>query len=99
MKFTVRYENFEKPIGTNDFIEKKIQKLEKFKHLDETVKINIALSPTGFQTNMAVIVDDVKEPVAADAVSQDINTSIDECLDRLIGQVIKIKEKRRDNNH
>ncbi len=99
MKFTVRYENFEKPIGTNDFIEKKIKKLEKFKNLDENVKVNIALHPEGFKTNMVVLVKDMKEPVAADAVSPDINTSIDESLDKLIGQIIKIKEKRRDNNH
>lgn len=95
MKFTVRYEDMDKPIGTNDFIEKKIQKLEKFKYIDDTLKINIAnLHGTEYQVNMTIDRVSSKEGIAAAANNADINTAIDECLDKLIAQIIKMKEKR-----
>lgn len=95
MKFTVRYENMEKPIGTNDFIEKKIQKLEKFKYIDDTLKINIEnLKEDAYKVNMTIDRVSYKDGLAASATSHDINTAIDECLDKLIAQIVKMKEKR-----
>lgn len=98
MKFTVRYENIKKPMTLNDFIEKKIIKLEKFNNIGDTLKINILLNKEcQYETQIALELLHDDNTLVANEKNVDLYTSIEQCIDNLLSQTIKHKEKR--TNH
>ena len=98
MKFLIRYENIDKPIAINDFVEKKIIKLEKFNNLGEELKINVALNKElEYEVNISLEVLHQHEGLVAHAKKHDLYECIDECIDKIVTQALKIKEKR--SNH
>lgn len=95
MNFTIRYENFEKPSELESFIKKKMVKLEKFRSLGNILKIHIVLNKEYlFEVSCSVEVTHNQKNIIANAKNRELLTSIDEAFDKLLLQIIKIKEKR-----
>ncbi len=98
MRFTIRFENIDKPLIIDEFVQKKIVKLEKFGNLGEELKINISRNKElEFEVNVALDVIHQHVGVVAHAKNSDLYECIDECIDKLVIQALKIKEKKSEH--
>ncbi|MGL4948164.1 MAG: HPF/RaiA family ribosome-associated protein [Mycoplasma sp.] len=93
MLFNVRYIDMDKPIGVEDFIEKKLKKLDKFDWIGEEVKVELVRfdKENSFKTFLQ-ITPKVGNKIVAEARSDNLNTSIDLAISKLNSQIVKFKE-------
>lgn len=95
MKFTIRYENFDKPLTLNDFIEKKVAKLEKFNNIGHNLKINVSLNKEHeYETQISLQLLHDDNTLVATEKNIDLYASIEHCIDNLVNQTIRHKEKK-----
>lgn len=95
MNYQIRYKELDKPIGVEDFIEKKLNKLSKFDWIKEEIKIELRrYDKENLYKATFLIHPNGHNAVLAEAKSDNLNTAIDLALEKVVTQLVKLKETR-----
>ncbi|PIW32863.1 MAG: ribosomal subunit interface protein, partial [bacterium (Candidatus Ratteibacteria) CG15_BIG_FIL_POST_REV_8_21_14_020_41_12] len=93
MEFRIRYAGMELTPSISDYVEKKLQREEKYLAPSSTAEIN--LSVEGYRQTAEIIIHSGRKTIVAEETSEKIYHSIDQVLDKLEKQLSR-RKKRRD---
>lgn len=97
MNYHIRYKELDKPIGIEDFIEKKLTKLKKFDWIKEEIKIELRRYDKGNMYKAIFLIHpNGHHDIQAEAKSDNLNTAIDLAIEKVVTQLVKLKEIRSE---
>ncbi|MGL4951805.1 MAG: ribosome hibernation-promoting factor, HPF/YfiA family [Mycoplasma sp.] len=93
MKFTIRYKDMDKPLALEDYISKKLTKLEKFSWLNDEIRIEVKkyAKENDYKTTLQATTKNAN-PMIAEAKHENLNSSFDLALEKLNTQITKYKD-------
>ncbi|MGL4950849.1 MAG: ribosome hibernation-promoting factor, HPF/YfiA family [Mycoplasma sp.] len=93
MKLNIRYKDMDKPLGIDEFVEKKVSKLSKFTWIHEDVKVDLTKFDKGVAFKALIhVIPNHGNTLVGEAEANDLKAAIDLAMDKLNSQIVKYKE-------
>lgn len=93
MKYQIHYKDMDKPLAIESYIEKKLRKLAKFDWIQDEVKIELRRydKENTYKASMVVFPNHANT-IDAEARADNLNTAITLVVNKVVTQLVKIKE-------
>ena len=93
MNLSIRFKGFEASDNVKEYVESRCRKLEKF--LPPTIKINANLEDKKMRKLVEINLRHRGSDYVASQASENLYTSIDDAVDKLLRQLSKAKDKKQ----
>lgn len=97
MKFNIRSQKYEMTDAIKDYIQKKMERLNKYFDNPDDLNVNIVIKPKGIEQSMEVTINFKKVVLRAEESNKDLYATIDLVIDKLERQIRKNKTRMHKN--